>query len=99
MRTSPLFRSAVFMPQTIISYMVKTDGFELTSPHDRQGNLPSHLEAVRVAARLRADDHLSCAAVCHTEDVRRRNLLLFAFALDPVAGETIVWLVDSAFSS
>jgi hypothetical protein len=30
------------MPQTIISYMVKTDGFELTSPHDRQGNLPSN---------------------------------------------------------
>ena len=28
------------MPQTITSYMVETDGFELTSPHDRQGNLP-----------------------------------------------------------
>ena len=27
------------MPQTITSYMVETDGFELTSPHDRQGNL------------------------------------------------------------
>jgi hypothetical protein len=36
------------MPQTITSYMVETDGFELTCPHDRQGNLPWWVDSVIV---------------------------------------------------